>query len=342
MGGWTHLSLPGGVCPSRPVKAILRILYLNSPLYDFLTATVIEGLLQLRHERGVELVVASHSNYAPRSIVWSPERILGDLASFDWIFLGTNEGVNLKLFEKLDRPERSVCVDGSDESAYTHSPDDFRVYFKRELPIAMTPPENVLPCPFAVEHRWWTEGEPIRDIFFSAVFDPTTGQRGELLEELKTLEGEGIELGGIRASVWTSLNGVLRGQCSFRTWLTRRFAVGHNRAYHARLESSQLSLSMPGEGWDTGRFWEILGSGAGLVSPPPTIRMPHPFSESEHFIGFEDFKSLRAALEGARMDPSATVAMRRRARQHVLAHHTTKERARYVLDALTCWRGGQD
>ncbi len=42
----------------------MRILYLNSPVYDFLTATLIEGLLQLREEYDLQLVATERANYA--------------------------------------------------------------------------------------------------------------------------------------------------------------------------------------------------------------------------------------------------------------------------------------
>ncbi len=91
---------------------------------------------------------------------------------------------------------------------------------------------------------------------------------------------------------------------------------------------------MPGLGWDTGRFWEILGAGAGLLSPTPRIQIPNPLIADRHFLSYDDPESLSKVLSHARLDRQGIAAMRERARRHILAHHTSKERARYVLDTL--------
>ncbi len=87
-------------------------------------------------------------------------------------------------------------------------------------------------------------------------------------------------------------------------------------------------------GWDTGRYWEILGSGAGLLSPPPKIQIPNPLVAGEHYLSFDDFESLSSALEGARANPERIENLRRRARAHIMAHHTSAERARYLVETL--------
>jgi hypothetical protein len=305
-------------------------------VYDFLTATVIEGLNALANERPIELITTQKSNYARTDQVWSRRRILREGGSrFDVVILGTNEGVDRRLFEAVAKPNRSVCIDGSDTAVFEHAPTKFALYFKRELPVgAIDVPPNVLPCPFGIEQRFWHEADGPRPIFFSACFAPRGGERAETLAFVTRLGMTDAQLGEIKAPPFRRIDGIRRGQCRFWVSLRRSFAVGHNERYAMKLRSSVLSLSIPGAGWDTGRFWEILGSGAILVSRQPAIQMPAPLVPHEHFLPYADLEDLARVISNARARPAQLDEIRRSARSHAAAHHTTRARARYIVDEI--------
>ena len=308
----------------------MKILYVNSPVYDFLTATIIEGLNNLAEQRPIQLVTTRLANYAKLSQLCSRREIYAQRRSFDLYILGTNMDVDIELFWDVARYGRSICIDGEDTEAFSHSPEQFNLYFKREL---LTPATgNIRPCPFAIEHRWLQPVSNVTHHFLAVCFGPSTEERACTLKEIKNLQLPDTILGPIAMKKWMSLLGVVWGQCTFVTWKKNQFAVGHNYKYYRILHSSLLGLSMSGVGCDTGRYWEILGSGALLLAPANNLQIPSGLVPNEHFIEYRSLDELIERLRWARLEQKAVNEMRHRARQHCLAHHTTKERARYVLD----------
>jgi hypothetical protein len=307
----------------------VKILYITTPIYDFLTATIVEGLNKLAEEMPIQLVTTAFSNYAKMSQVWRRSRIYQERRTFDLTILGTNIGTDVELFWDIARRERSICIDGSDSPIFSYSPSEFALYFKRELYQPAS--DNIRPCPFAIEQRWLSPVKSNFRYFLAACFGPSTSERARTLVYLKELNWPNIKFGEIPMRKWESLRGVLRRQCSFSTWRAYRFAVGHNHRYYRILRSSLAALSIPGAGIDTGRRWEILGSGALLASPKNNLQLPHPLIPNEHFLEYSSFDELHEKLEWAKSERKLIDAMRMRAREHCLDYHTTEKRARYVL-----------
>lgn len=301
-----------------------------------MTATLIEGFNALEREGRLHYVAAQRSNYAPRANVLPRWKILREARSFDVVLLGTNTGVDRSLFEVTRDRAYSVCIDGADESSFVYEPSGFSLYFKRELPLNSAAPSNVLPCPFAVEKRFLNTGPmTARSTHFSAAFGPRPGERADTLAYLEGLALPSAHIGAVPGPWWMLLDGVARQQCGLRALLHCRFAVGHSPSYARLLRQSSLSLSVPGKGWDTARYWEILGSGAVLVSRPAAIQMPWPLVPGEHFLSYGSLEELGDLLTRARRDPAAIEHVRRQAHEFVVAHHTTRARAAYVLDAIS-------
>lgn len=324
---------PGAVA-TRVAGAQLQVLYLNTPFYDFLTATLLEGLNQLEADGRVRVVAREASNYAPRGRVWPRDKILRERRGFDAVILGTNKEVDTELFEAMPEIPLRLCVDGADEPGFAHDPSRFHAYFKRELrPEDWRP--GVHPCPFAIERRWWRPVARRRPILLSACMTRRDGERARTLDFLEALDAPDLVVGPVAPGLLTGPLGVLRRQCTLRTWWRQPFAVGHNRRYQRVLRRSRLSLCVPGVGFDTGRWWEILGSGAVLVSREPEILMPHPFEPGEHYLRYRSLEELEEILARARREPGRLEALRERAVTHAGRHHTTRERARHVLDVVT-------
>lgn len=310
----------------------MRVLYVNSTIYDFLTATIIEGLNELSQEAPIQLVTTAASNYSRFWQVWPRQKIYREKRSFDLVILGTNVGVDLGLFWDVARSGRTICIDGADTPEFIYAASDFTLYFKRELyRIAF---DNIRPCPFAIERRWWSAlSSDIRHLL-AACFGPTTTERAQTLQFLKQLGWPSLKIGGVPMKRYQSLCGVLLGQCSLSTWRRFRFSVGHNSAYYKILRSSLVSLSVPGAGIDTGRYWEILGSGAALACPKNKLQIPNALVPGQHHFEYASLDELREVVSRAQTERKPIEAMRARAREHCLRYHTTKARARYVIQAF--------
>jgi hypothetical protein len=310
----------------------MRVLYVNTPAYDYLTAAIIEGLNSLADDGIVQLVTMARSNYARASQTWSRLRIHHSRRDFDVCILGTNVEVDQGFFWEVARPGRAICVDGADESAFGQDPARFALYFKREL--LTEAPAHVLPCPLALERRWLQSIDYEPRYTLSACFGPRWGERADVLEFLKRSDLTGTYLGTVPSGIVDRVLGVWKGQCSFKRSRWNPFGVGHNRAYYRVLRSSRASLSVRGVGIDTARWWEILGAGALLLSPVYPLSMPHALVPGEHYLSYSKHDELLEQVRWAQTERGLADRMRERARAHCLAHHTTRARAAYVLDAI--------
>jgi hypothetical protein len=114
----------------------------------------------------------------------------------------------------------------------------------------------------------------------------------------------------------------------------RAVELGHNPDYYARINDSRRSISIPGGGFDTLRFWEILASGSLLVSKRIAIEMPHPPVEGKHYLAFDSFAELRDALEKSYHRPDEADEVRAAGHEFSLRFHTTRARALYLLSTL--------
>jgi Glycosyl transferases group 1 len=114
----------------------------------------------------------------------------------------------------------------------------------------------------------------------------------------------------------------------------RRSEFGHNERYYARIRDSRRCISIPGGGFDTLRFWEILGLGALLISKRVAIEMPQPLVEGTHYLAFDSFDELRAVVEKSYQQPDQADEIRTNGHAFALQFHTTKARAIYLLTTI--------
>jgi len=106
-------------------------------------------------------------------------------------------------------------------------------------------------------------------------------------------------------------------------------------AYLGVLRQSISSLSLPGEGWDTFRFWEIMSCGACLISPRiavDALRFINPPRDRHEYIGFDTDLELIDIVRyyDGRRDLLHEVSFA--GQQWAMAHQTGVNRARSVLD----------
>jgi hypothetical protein len=112
----------------------------------------------------------------------------------------------------------------------------------------------------------------------------------------------------------------------------------HYESYHDALHDSRASISFPGAGYDTARFWEILAAGALLISKGIQIEMPDPPVAGEHYVAFETLPELDDAIEFVRANPAEADAIRRRGQELALAKHSPDAHAAWFVDRLRAVR----
>lgn len=108
----------------------------------------------------------------------------------------------------------------------------------------------------------------------------------------------------------------------------------HLQSYFRFLRSSRASISFPGGGFDTARFWEIAAAGSLVVSKTITLDLPDPPRPWEHYVPFDTFDELTAAIRFVHNSPDRADQIRRAGNEHVLRHHSPDGRARYVVEQI--------
>ena len=112
-----------------------------------------------------------------------------------------------------------------------------------------------------------------------------------------------------------------------------RVLLGGGRSYPEYLDAiarSKIAISVRGHGYDTLRFWEISSFSTLLVCDETPLIMPEPFIDGKHCRRFNSPQRLiEVVKEALDADWRQTAAFNGNA--HLRAHHTARARARYVL-----------
>lgn len=293
----------------------MKILYINTTVYDYLTATLVEGLLEL----GCELRASEATNFAEKI----PDHLVKDYAEHaDLIIVGSNLGVRSELLLGIRNP-RIVFVDGSDYQNL--SPPEglrFKMMFKRELCRRMPDPSAayVFPLPFAAERRYFAGLAVQRDILVSFVAN--------------------FAANPLRFSVHQRLANVGHPQVVSGTTGERAYDYPpkplpiETPMYRQLLYRSLISVNVPGAGYDCARFWEILAARAGLFTFEPDIVIPDGFSDGVDCVSFRSLDEFEDKLQHYLPRQQLAAEIAERGHRRLLAHHTTKARASYFLTVV--------
>jgi glycosyl transferase family 1 len=290
----------------------MKIVYVNARIYDFSTATLIEGLQGLGHT----VLCSETSNYGTGA---APEVLLAQAPSADLIVLGSNLGVNLDLFARL-RNDCKVYVDGGDQQSVALPQNvEVKAIFKRELNRAaqLEPDAPIFALPFAAEDRYFAGTMPRKDIALSFLANMNTNPlRHSVHQRIGRLRHPAPILSGSTGeSSYNGANGNPLSTPRYRDILLR----------------SRIAINVPGAGYDCARYWEILAAGAMLMSWEPDIVIPEAFTDG---VDCATFCSVGEFEDKARYyleRPDLVEAIARRGSERLRAHHTTRARAQYFL-----------
>ena len=294
----------------------MKIVCIQSPRYDYLTATLNEGLLELGHE----VIASEDSNYTKKS----PDELIRRAApTADLIIVYSNWKVRTSLVQNLDHPLK-VFVDGSDQQEFFVYPHMvFRAVFKRELNKLWKSPhgESVFPLPFAAEKRYFTKPSAPgkRDLTLSFAASMVTN--------------------AARHSLWLRLlarndPAIFAGSTGERAYDQRIGYPIETPKFRELLHRSKVSVNAVGIGYDCGRFWEILASGAMLLTQELDIQIPHPFTDGKNCVVFKSFDDFEAKVDQICAGQIDAAGIARAGCEHLLAHHTTAKRAEYFLSCV--------
>ena len=348
----------------------MKILTLNHPEMDFLGDAILVGLHESGHDI-YELPVIGHvrgradDNYllsdgskgmtgVPGHLQLNPlpeyghteEELWDKYQEFDLVIMTSyrhySTNALYKIKEKVGKfPENLVIVDGEDHSFIQQ--DMIRqwkplCYFKRELlkethgfrvlsrSVEGTP---IFPCPFAAFVRSYPEvNDQQKDLDLFLALGMTYDARQTLLA--KFLEtAEEIEAGAL---ICANNDNPLRESHPLGKHLNQMLGYGEYIVKQAR---AKISASMRGFGRDTLNFWEKMSFEILCLWCDPGIVIPYPPIPNKHVVEFtedcEDVPRLiKYFLHPSHDKERTTIA--KAGKLWLYAHHTTQQRAAWLLD----------
>lgn len=97
------------------------------------------------------------------------------------------------------------------------------------------------------------------------------------------------------------------------------------------VQKSKISISFPGLGFDTFRYWEIPYYGSCLLSPKLPIKIPNNFLDMESAILYKDFSDLKIKLTYV-LNNDSWKNIAKTGKDHFFKSHTSKARAKIIVD----------
>jgi len=189
-----------------------------------------------------------------------------------------------------------------------------------------------MPFPFGIEERFRGGVNPRPSWELSCLLTPNNPERRAFVDRLRELGLPNAFIGEIPGQPDDTEQLVAIGAVNDRS--RREVELGHNRRYYDQVDSSRRCISIPGGGFDTLRFWEILARGSLLVSKRIAIEMPAPLQEGVHYIAFDSFAEFKARIMESYRRPDEADEIRARGHTSALQFHSTRARAVYVLTTL--------
>jgi hypothetical protein len=290
----------------------MKIVYIQTPVYDYLTATLIEGLQQAGHT----LLCSEASNYGNRV---ADAELIREAETADLILCGSNMGVRTQLLHSVRNP-RICFVDGNDHQAFA-VPDDirFKAIFKRELSSCLPEPEKrgIYPLPFAAEQRYFSAPRP-KDLLVSFLANMFTNPlRASVHQRLINLRHPAVVSGSTNERAYNPANPPANALETPR--------------YRELLARSLISVSVAGAGYDCARYWEILAVRAMLFTQQPDIVIPDPLIDGVSCVTFASLAEFDDKLRYYMGRPEECAAIAARGHEQLQRSHTTKARAEYAL-----------
>jgi hypothetical protein len=290
----------------------MKILFINSPRYDFLTSSLLEGLIENGHQ-----VYCTESSNSVKSN--SDIQCLKIAENADLIVVVSGRLTKRYLLSNINH-DKIVCIDGTDSQKLFYPKDiSFNILFKREISKYFQNDTNrlVYPLPFAAEKRYFLPMVQ-KDILLSCLLNMTNPLRSTVQNILRTFKDSRLQIGNT-------------AERSYHSGVSNPVKTP---SFSSILSRSLASINVAGAGYDCARHWEILSAGSVLFTQELDIDLIHPFIDGKDCITFSSFAELiektSMILDGCyELENIALNGM-----NHLLKYHTTSARAFYFIQKI--------
>jgi hypothetical protein len=290
----------------------MNIAILNTPVYDYLTASLIEGLNELGHD----VRTSEKSNYGN---YLCKNEFIKFANNADIFIIGSNNYIKYEYLKDI-KNHKTIFIDGSDSSfleIYVKYP--INLIFKREfLKNCFNKEDLIFPLPFAAEKRFFKTLDLVKDIDISFLATNNNFLRESIKNYLLINYNNNSITEHTKEISYSSLYGLPQ----------------ENPQYFNILQRSKIVVNIPGYGWDCGRYWEAISNKAILLTYKIDIEIPNEFEDEKHIFSFTTLEQFKEKIEFCINNPMIVNAMSIRAYEHLLSFHTTKKRAEYFLEII--------
>lgn len=269
---------------------------------DYLSDTIIDGLISYAEKNpNVEISFSSKYHFDSVFSKWyQPRDLFVNFArnAEIIIFINGKDNTDYSLANEINCFDKTVFVDGGEmgrnrrlderETSLLFDRDyrgrgfvDFEMlskckyYFRREKPYI----DSIIPFAFGIERKYTKYSSNLsRDIDVVGIFGQT-------------------EFPPLRAQIIESLENIT-SKYNIRTSKTKNSFFGLRKdaqdKFYRLLSQSKIGISVSGGGYDTARFWEILGSNCILFTEKIDIYRDQDemfnFSRIHQFQNLDDFQ----------------------------------------------------
>lgn len=288
------------------------VAYIVSPNYDYLAASIIEGLKDLGHTVYTS-EKSNYGNYLPRLAFCKKAN------SCDLLIIGSGKFTDYSYLKTISH-SKSIYIDGSDYPNLEPYPSfPINMIFKRELLKSDIQASSlqIFPLPFAAENRYFEKSNLTRTIPVSFICSMSNYMRRSVKQVLLS-NFENACVGSTGERAYNGVSGT---------------AVNTNK-YSNILNRSIVSVNVAGKGWDCARYWEIIAHKACLVTQRLDINIPNSFVEGQHYLAFSDMDELKDNISIVLNNKTLAHQLTNEAFEHLCLFHTSKKRAEYLLNTI--------
>lgn len=306
---------------------------------DYMTGTILDGLIQLEKEDPelefrINETSSDWRNFSVKSLILDDKQFVSFARSADLVFfIDGKDGTDYKLADLIGRWDKTVFIDGSEpgkngrfdfelQSLYLNKKtkaygainremlSKCALYCRREKPYI----DGILPLPFGIESKYTEHyNEDVKkDIDFVCIF-------GQDEYPLLRRYSQAVLIDYCQAQGFTAVTAKTKNSDEFYNLLSR----------------AKVGISVGGGGYDTARFWEILGNNCILFTEKIDVfQLDSEILKFDRIIEFSnlfDFKyeleKLGKYLKNGYNDKEMLIEY-----QKVLSLHSGSARIRSILD----------
>lgn len=322
----------------------MNVLFIGSSKYDYLQDLTYNGLVKVLGPRSVIEAKTIFRYHIP--LKKYPKDLGYEKLDFSFLANGIKRKFNLvivasakpdcfELYEKIipniPASVKTVFIDGGDHPEIggdfirlrcpeiydrVASLRPFDYIFKREYLKNKAYGEAIFPLPFSVQTSKYpsiTDESYKYDVAFWAVESHPI--RTEVLKYLQNRFD-------------CPANGTVQNQ-NFHSYARK------GRFYFEELNNTKISLNFRGTGWDTLRFWEIMGLKSFMISQRLQIEIPNDYTEGKEIIYCaDDLSDLEELCNYYLKHETKRQAIVEKAFEKTMTFHTVECRAQYILSNI--------